>query len=93
MIIAALPASQRRFPSPPPARRTRKLMSSRGRQSFCDRCDRATPAHLATELARPRRFPRQDCEPPARTAAQASHPPTRETARPTSPSGHNVSAR
>ena len=45
MIIAALPASQRRFPSPPPARRTRKLMSSRGRQSFCDRCDRATPAH------------------------------------------------
>ena len=93
MIIAALPASQRRFPSPPPARRTRKLMSSRGRQSFCDRCDRATPAHLATELARPRRFPRQDWEPPARTAAQASHPPTRETARPTSPSGHNVSAR
>jgi hypothetical protein len=45
MIITALPTSQRRFSSPSSARRCRKPMFSRGRQSSSDRRARARPAH------------------------------------------------
>ena len=45
MIITALPASHRRFSSPSSARRSRKPMSSRGRQSSSDRRACARPAH------------------------------------------------
>src|SRR5271166_1073420 len=57
MIVAALPAAQRRFSSPPAARRSRKPMSSRGRQSSSDRRARARPAHTRDQTRLPSSVP------------------------------------
>ena len=50
MIIAALSPSQRGFSSLPAARRSRKPMSSRGRQPSSDRRARARPAHTRDQI-------------------------------------------
>ncbi len=57
MIIAALSPSQRRFSSPPAARRSSKAMSSQGRQSFSDRRARARPAHTRDQTRLPSSVP------------------------------------
>src|SRR5271157_2540005 len=57
MIITALPASQPGFSSPPAARRSRKPMSSRGRQSSSDRRARARPAHTRDQTRLPSSVP------------------------------------
>jgi hypothetical protein len=48
MTVAALPASQRRFPSPPAARRCRKAMSSQRPQTLSARCAHARRSHART---------------------------------------------
>src|SRR5271165_3620450 len=57
MIITALPASQPGFSSPPAARRSRKPMSSRGRQPSSDRRARARPAHTRDQTRLPSSVP------------------------------------
>jgi hypothetical protein len=70
MTIAMRPASQRRLPSSPPRPRSRKPMSSQGRQ-----CSTTAPAPdpriLVTEHARRRRSRRPDCAP---LATAPTHP-------------------
>jgi len=57
MIIAALSAPQRRSPSPPPARRSRKPMASRGRQPSFQRRACATPTHPGDRTRSPASVP------------------------------------
>ena len=74
MIIAALPASNRLSPSPHP----RAGAGGRRPLQVVSPPPTAAPAPgphiLATELARHRRFRRQDCAPPAPAATHASRP-------------------
>ena len=74
MIIAALSPSQRRFSSPPAARRSSKAMSPQGRQSFSKRS-----AHTRRSHARPRKrssswFPPTESDPPDPEPPTALHP-------------------
>ena len=61
MTIAAHPASQRRFSSPPAARQSRNTMSSRPPQTLSSR------AHIRHPHPRPRKSP--SCRLPAITPA------------------------
>ena len=74
MTVAALPAAQRRFPSPPAARRSRKAMSSQGRRSSSKRRVHAKPAHDRPRKPCRLRFHREQCAPPAAEAPTTLRP-------------------
>ena len=57
MTVAAHPALQPGFSSPPAARRSRKPMSSRGRQSSSDGRARARPAYTRDQTRLPWSIP------------------------------------
>ena len=57
MIVAAFPASQRRFSSPSAARRTRKATSPRGRPALSKRRAPARPGHPRDRTNSPSSFP------------------------------------
>ena len=74
MIITTLPASPQGFSLPRTARRSRKPMASRGRQSSSDRRAHARPAHTRDQTRLP------SLVPPPRLRATSPHGDKREPA-------------
>ena len=70
MTVAALPAAQRRFSSPPTARWSRKAMSSQGRRSSSKHRAHTRPSH-----PRPRKTPSSSL-PPRTMRATGPRSPT-----------------
>ena len=83
--VALLPAAQRRSPSPPVARRSRKAASSQRPRALSKRRARAGHHMRATGQARRLRSHRQHCRPPAHapTRAICPRPPNLHRSRPT----------
>ena len=80
MTVAALPAAQRRFSSPPTARRSRKAMSSQGRRSSSKRRAHTRPSH-----PRPRKTPSSSLPPRTMRATGPRSPTSAPSATPKSP--------
>ena len=70
MTVAALPAAQRRFSSPPTVRRSSKAMSSQGQRSSFKRRALTRPSH-----PRPRKTPSSSL-PPRTMRATGPRSPT-----------------
>ena len=80
MTVAALPAAQPRFSSPPTARWSRKAMSSQGRRSSSKRRAHTRPSH-----PRPRKTPSSSLPPRTMRATGPRSPTGAPSATPKSP--------
>jgi len=80
MTVAALPAAQRRFPSPPAARRSRKAMSSQRPQTVSRPHAHTRPLH-----PRPQKKPSSSLPPRTMRATGPPSPTSAPSATPKSP--------